>query len=59
VAVLSLMASYLAVRESHRMKPWGAFWATVFGPLVLLLLLMGGVCIILFVLFPLTSGGTP
>ncbi|NJN66492.1 MAG: YIP1 family protein [Chloroflexaceae bacterium] len=52
--LLSLIASYLAVRESHQLKPWGAFWATTFVPLLLLVLFMMGACM-LPVVFPLIS----
>lgn len=48
--LLALVASYVAVREAHNLRPWPAFWATMFGPLLLVsfILILG--CIGFFLL---------
>lgn len=48
VILLALVVSYLAIRETHGLRPWGAFWATMLGPLVLVLVLFVG-SILLFI----------
>ncbi len=40
VTLLALMANYVALREAHELAPGRAFWATVLGPLVLVILLV-------------------
>lgn len=44
-AILGLLACYVAIREAHQLPPWRAFWATIIGPLVLGLLLIGIFCV--------------
>jgi hypothetical protein len=46
VTVLALLASYIALREAHELTPWRAFWATLLGPL-LLVVLVGIVLVVL------------
>ncbi len=50
VFLLTMIANYLAIREAHELTPRQAFWATIFGPLLLLLLALGAVCIALFMI---------
>lgn len=38
--LLGLIASYIAIREAHTLPPWRAFWATVFGPAIVVLLVL-------------------
>lgn len=42
--LLALAASYVAVREAHRLHAVPAFWATVLAPMVLLVLLVIAAC---------------
>jgi hypothetical protein len=42
--VLGLLATYVAVRETHSLPPWRSFWAVTLGPLLLGLLLLGLYC---------------
>lgn len=37
-ALLALLITYLAIREAHRLHPWGAFWTTMLSSLLLALL---------------------
>lgn len=46
VMLLALIANYIAVREAHALPPWRAFWATSLGPLLLLVLFIGFVCVL-------------
>ncbi|MBX0328553.1 YIP1 family protein [Oscillochloris sp. ZM17-4] len=46
--LLGLVASYVAVREAHALPPWSAFWATMLGPAILLLILIGLACVGVF-----------
>lgn len=50
VTLLGLVASYVALREVHRLAPWRAFWATLLGPLLLVLLFACGVFVFVFLL---------
>lgn len=47
--LLGLIVSYVAVRETHRLPPWRAFWAVTVGPLLLSVLLVGIYCCVVFV----------
>lgn len=49
-ALLGLVASYVAIREAHGLPPWRAFWATVLGPALLVLLLFALGCVALFLI---------
>lgn len=44
VFLLTMIANYLALREAHELTPRKAFWATILGPLLLVLLALGGIC---------------
>jgi hypothetical protein len=46
VTLLTLIGSYIAVREAHALQPGRAFWATVLGPLLLLVVFVGVVCML-------------
>jgi hypothetical protein len=47
--LLGLIATYVAVRESHGLPPWRAFWSVLIGPLLLSVLLGGLYCCFVFV----------
>lgn len=49
VGLLSLVANYVAIREAHELAPGPAFWATILGPLLLLVLFAGGLCVFIFI----------
>lgn len=53
---LALIATYVAVRESHRLPPWRSFWAVSLGPLLLALLGAGIFCCVLFLLVSAAGG---
>lgn len=38
IILLVLLANYVAIREAHTLSPWRALWATLFGPILLLLI---------------------
>ncbi len=46
--LLSLVANYVAIRTAHGLPPWRAFWATILGPLLLVLLFACAFCVIFF-----------
>lgn len=47
--LLGLLATYVAIREAHGLSPWRSLWATLAGPLLLLLLgLILGCAVVLF-----------
>ena len=48
-ALLGLLCSYMAVRETHGLASWRAFWAVTLGPLLLSLLLLALYCCVVFV----------
>ncbi|MCU0493572.1 MAG: YIP1 family protein [Chloroflexaceae bacterium] len=48
VTLLGLLANYVAIREAHQLQPWRAFWATLLGPLVLVLLFTCAICLLFF-----------
>lgn len=48
--LLGLFACYVAIREAHGLPPWRAFWATVLGPVLLVVLLAGLACLGFFLL---------
>lgn len=50
VLLLSLMASYIAIREAHHLSPKRAFGATLLGPLLLVVLVGLVSCIAIFIL---------
>jgi len=50
VFALALIANYVAIREVHEMAPWRAFWATILGPLLLVVLLILAGCVGVFAL---------
>jgi hypothetical protein len=45
MALLALLANYLALREAHHLSPTQAFWATILGPLLLMTLFAGVFCL--------------
>ena len=45
--LLGLVASYVAIREAHGLPPWRAFWATMLGPVLLALILVGLGCVVI------------
>jgi hypothetical protein len=47
--LLGLLCSYVAVRETHGLASWRAFWAVTLGPLLLSLLLLALYCCVVFV----------
>lgn len=47
--LLGLIAGYVAIREAHQLAPWRAFWATLLGPLLLVLLFTCALCVLFFV----------
>lgn len=47
-SVLGLIATYVAVRETHGIAPWRSFWAVVIGPLLLSMLLVSLYCCFIF-----------
>lgn len=59
--LLSLLATYVAVRETHGLPPWRSFWAVLVGPLLVGVLLLSLYCCVVFVfagaLGGLTQGG--
>lgn len=46
--LLGLIASYIAIREAHRLEPMSAFWATLTMPIIFGLLFLCGFCFFLF-----------
>lgn len=48
--ILGLLATYVAVRESHQLPAWPSFWAVALGPTLLLLLAAIFSCGLLFLL---------
>lgn len=46
---LGMIVSYLAVRETHGLLPWRAFWAVLVGPLLLAVLIVALYCCVVFV----------
>jgi hypothetical protein len=46
--LLGLVASYVAIREAHNLPPWRAFWATLLGPFLLAIILLGLACVVFF-----------
>ncbi|EFO80623.1 hypothetical protein OSCT_1563 [Oscillochloris trichoides DG-6] len=46
--LLGLIASYVAIREAHQLQPWRAFWATMIGPIILVVLFVIAACIGIF-----------
>jgi hypothetical protein len=44
-AIFGLVASYVAIREAHELPPWRAFWATMLGPALLVIILIGFACV--------------
>jgi hypothetical protein len=50
VFLLTMIANYLAIREAHELTPRQAFWATIFAPLLLLLLALGAVGVAFFMI---------
>lgn len=48
VTLLWLLASYVGVRTAHQLDPWRSFWATLLGPLVLVLLFSCAACALFF-----------
>jgi len=48
--LLSLLATYVAIREAHGLSAWRSFWATVLGPLILIALALLLGCALLFLL---------
>lgn len=55
--LLGMIASYVAVRETHGLPPRRAFWAVLIGPLLLGVLLVGAYCCLIFVVIGLAGGG--
>lgn len=53
---LGLIATYVAVRESHGLPAWRSFWAVMLGPLLLALLLGGLFCCVFFLLISAAGG---
>lgn len=47
--LLSLLGTYVAVRETHGLPPWRSFWAVLVGPLLLSVLLLSLYCCVVFV----------
>lgn len=43
-ALLGSLATYVAVRETHGLAPWRAFWAVLVGPLLVTVLLVSIYC---------------
>jgi hypothetical protein len=54
--ILGLILSYIAVRETHGLAPWRAFWAVVVGPLLLTVLLVSLYCCFIFVVVGAAGG---
>jgi phenylpyruvate tautomerase PptA (4-oxalocrotonate tautomerase family) len=48
ISLLTMLANYVAIREAHQLAPWRAFWATILGPLFILLVLFCGYCAFAF-----------
>jgi hypothetical protein len=57
VALLSLLATYIAVREAHALQPWRAFLATLLGPLLLVLVFVGLLCVLVAIAPGAVGGG--
>jgi hypothetical protein len=53
---LGLIATYVAVRESHGLPAWRSFWAVMLGPLLLAVLLGGFFCCVFFLLVSAAGG---
>lgn len=47
--LLGLIATYVAVRETHGLPAWRSFWAVLVGPLLLSVLLLSIYCCVVFV----------
>lgn len=57
VALLSLLANYIAVREAHALRPWRALLATILGPLLIVLVFVGLLCVLVAVAPDAAGGG--
>lgn len=53
--ILGLLATYVAVRESHQLPAWPTFWAVALGPTLLLVLLGTFFCCFLLLLVSAVS----
>jgi hypothetical protein len=56
--LLRLLATYVAVRETHGLAPWRSFWAVLIGPLLLSFLVVALYCCLVLFLAS-ASGGLP
>lgn len=56
VTLLGLIANYVALREAHELVPGRAFWATVSGPLLLIVVMAGVGCIFFSTIVSFLSG---
>jgi hypothetical protein len=54
--LLGMLASYVAVRETHGLAPWRAFWAVLLGPLLLSVLLVALYCCAIFLFAGAAAG---
>lgn len=54
--LLGMLASYVAVRETHGLAPWRAFWAVLIGPLLLTVLVVGLYCCVVLLGVAAASG---
>lgn len=48
-SLLGLLGTYVAIRETHGLAPWRAFWAVLVGPLLATVLLVALYCCVVFV----------
>lgn len=55
--LLGLLASYVAIRETHALSPWRSFWATLIGPLLLVLLGAALGCALFFMIVGIAAAG--
>jgi hypothetical protein len=58
-ALFGLVATYVAIRESHGLPPWRAFWATMLGPALLVIILIGFACVGLVLMIGAISSALP
>lgn len=56
--LLGLLATYVAIRETHGLSPWRSFWATLAGPLLLLLLGLILGCVLFFLFSTLIASAS-